>query len=237
VRLSAGSPTRNEETFIEGVRQAAVYLNLNTIERAQHFGHELKGIYYPNKFTASWNRLFPEQRIAWWEPDATRCCAENWVHVVDNGSWKLVHQQTGHFCQGMNEVFLGPTTLDCGMATEYLILMGCRWVFGDADSDKVFPGHLAFSRTPSPPMIACHVQQKTWTNLLRPIILVQRGLRFLRRVQRKVCDACILPRLDNSSTVRFETRDILGISTRCRGRQINETADHLAKQAVSFCKP
>ena len=132
---------------MEGVRQAAVYLNLNATERAEHFGHELNGIHYPNTFTASWNRLFPEQRILWWEPDATRYCAENWSHIVDSGSWKLVHQRTGHFCQGMTEVFLGPTTLDCGMVTEYLILMGFRWVFGDIDSDKVFPGHLAFVKS------------------------------------------------------------------------------------------
>ena len=47
----------------------------------------------------------------------------------------------------MTEELLGPTTLDCGMATEYLILMEYRWVFGDADSDKVFPGHLVFVKS------------------------------------------------------------------------------------------
>lgn len=134
-RLEVGSPIWGLDTFIEGAKYLA---NLIGPEREKYYDKPLKGLHYATSFTELWNQAYLQQPITVWDQDIRHQCPPSWSYEFREHRWVLSYQGEAPLSQGLNEFLQGPSTLDCGMYSQFLLWMAMRYIIGDGLFDKTF---------------------------------------------------------------------------------------------------
>lgn len=133
--MEEGSPNWDLDKFIEGAKSLA---NLIGPEREKYYDKPLKGLHYANSFTELWNQAYSQQPITVWDQDIRHQCPPSWSYEFRQHRWVLSYQGEAPLSQGLNEFLRGPSTLDCGMYSQFLLWMAMRYMIGDGLFDKTF---------------------------------------------------------------------------------------------------
>ncbi|KFY03553.1 hypothetical protein V490_00134 [Pseudogymnoascus sp. VKM F-3557] len=132
-----GSPRWDESTFIEHLKYVA---SMTGPERHNYYDPPLKGLHNLPSFSELFSRRYPRQRISKQEGDFG-LCPRDWTNKLDEEKnlWVLTYHGDQLFPRGIIELFEGPTTLDCGMATELFKWFSLLLTVGASVLQEVMP--------------------------------------------------------------------------------------------------
>ncbi|KAJ5115556.1 hypothetical protein N7526_011437 [Penicillium atrosanguineum] len=130
--LTDGSRKWDVDTFIRGAQYLAKIIGP---EKGRYFEDPLQGLHYPSSFAELWNQTYPQQRI---DMLHFAVCPPGWSSGIENCRLDLTYTGDGPLSMGLNVLFQGPTTLDCGMFCQLLVWMAIRYLIGDNMFDLLF---------------------------------------------------------------------------------------------------
>ena len=131
-----GSPW-DTDTFISNAETLA---KLCGSERERYYGNNsLKGLHYPNSFTKVWNETYRQLASDALDVDFKMQCPPSWSYGLKEDRKVLAYQGDASLSQGLNDLFLGPTTLCCGMWCQLYLVMLIRGLAGDELFNRSFP--------------------------------------------------------------------------------------------------
>lgn len=134
--VGTGSPW-DIDTLISNAKTLA---KLCGSERERYYGNNsLKGLHYPNSFAKVWNETYPELPTTTFDTDFKRQCHPSWSYEMKEGRYVLTYQGDAPLTQGLNDLFLAPTTICCGMWCQLYLVMLIRSLAGDELFNRSFP--------------------------------------------------------------------------------------------------
>lgn len=151
-KLKKGSDIWDVETYIGGLKHLAKIVGA---ERGTYYDSPLKGLSHPDSFAEEWNKTNPQLAISAFDRDIRLQCPASWSNMLKGSRQVLTYESTAPLSQGFNELFQGPTTMDCGIATQVYKWMGIRNLFGDEIFDTYFQfekGHFVLTQNWADPL-------------------------------------------------------------------------------------
>ena len=134
------SKEASKEAFKEGM---LVFANVYGSERPKYFLNPVKGIHSQTSFTETWNSTYPQHPMTMWDVGLKRQCPLSWSSelrgVESTCAWVLTYKGAGPLSQGLNELLMEITTVDCGMAVPISFMFAKRYMLGDELFDALFP--------------------------------------------------------------------------------------------------
>ncbi|KAK2666609.1 hypothetical protein RAB80_017726 [Fusarium oxysporum f. sp. vasinfectum] len=154
------------ETFKEGSLSGNIAADLKTLsegaerlasicgpEPAKYYKNPLKGLHSIDSFKKAFNQAYPQHPITPWDSDMQLQCPLSWsIRFEQTTDWSVVltYETEGPITQGLDDLFNGPTVLDCGMWCQLLLWMMIRFLLGDDLFNKAFKykkGKFAFTQS------------------------------------------------------------------------------------------
>lgn len=131
--LKDGSRKWDVGTFITGAQYLAKIIGPG---RDMYYEDPLQGLHFPPSFADLWNQTHPQSRI---DSLHFAVCPPGWSSGIESLRLDLTYTGEGPLSMGLNLLFEGPTTLDCGMFCQLLQWMAIRYLIGDDMFDRLFP--------------------------------------------------------------------------------------------------
>jgi hypothetical protein len=132
-----GSLRWDESTCIDHLKFVA---NMTGPGRHKYYDSPLKGLHHLPSFSELFNRMYPQQHISEREGGFGLCPCD-WTNELDKETnrWVLTYHGDQLFPRGIIEALEGPTTLDCGMESQFKIWIVILLTVGGSVLQEVMP--------------------------------------------------------------------------------------------------